>query len=184
MPRNSLYLAIFIFVSYTSYGFRTACVASSGCATLPMDGDLDTELNHLSEDLQAELEEASESSDIEVIEIREDEDESPLSSQPGTSSDPPPPISAKPTGLSRFKSMRCPICLETPQIVAVAPCGHPYCHECIFTALSSMSHANRKEGRCSLCRKQVRYDQVIYMEIKVGDKRTLEPPTKRHKSTD
>lgn len=110
--------------------------------------------------------EDEESSDIEIVEVQHPQDEQELFVEPHegegeASKSPVPAVSAS------LKTMRCPICLETPEIVAVAACGHPYCHECIFPALSSSRLANRREGQCSLCRKRVRYDQVIFMELKV-----------------
>lgn len=108
--------------------------------------------------------EDEECSDIEIVEVQPSQEEHEFLSKSQSSEDTQSPATAT---VPALKTMRCPICLETPEIVAVAACGHPYCHECIFPALSSSRLANRREGQCSLCRKCVRYDQVIFMELKV-----------------
>jgi len=83
------------------------------------------------------------------------------------------------TGVSGadFRKAQCPICLEVPDIVAVAECGHIYCHECVLTALSAGRHANRVQGECSICRSRVRYVNTIYLEFK-KDKAPKKVPEK------
>lgn len=140
--------------------------------------DPHSEPSQLSDDLEHQSDEESGTSDIEIVEIEDDQRQDPAGSGTDSANTTNTSQENSTSGgdgkTNRLKNLRCPICLETPEIVAVAPCGHPYCHECIFTALSSMNQANRREGRCSLCRKRVRYDQVIYMEFKVKEKNDLQ----------
>lgn len=66
-------------------------------------------------------------------------------------------------GLDKYK---CPICLDNPELLAVVSCGHAYCRDCVYTALSSARTADRRNGECSLCRKRVKYADTWYLEVR------------------
>lgn len=86
-------------------------------------------------------------------------------------------IDAGPSAGVDLRTMRCPVCLEEPEIVAVVECGHFYCHECVLTALSSGRRANKQFGQCAICRERTRYSNTIYMEFKKGKARTAREPS-------
>lgn len=102
----------------------------------------------------ADLLSDSDESDIEIVEVRS-------SNEP--ESQPP-----REPGERGIKAVKCAVCLDKPEVMAVVPCGHFYCRECVFTSLSCSRRANRVVGVCSICRKPARYDQVIYVEFKIG----------------
>ncbi|ODQ63548.1 hypothetical protein NADFUDRAFT_13977, partial [Nadsonia fulvescens var. elongata DSM 6958] len=71
-----------------------------------------------------------------------------------------------------FKQLRdfvCPICLASPEIIAATPCGHMYCSDCIFKALSSTTRSSEVKGECSICRRKVLYKKVTFLEFKLGN---------------
>lgn len=59
-----------------------------------------------------------------------------------------------------FKNFECPICFDNPETLAVIPCGHMYCSECVFKAVAV-------KGNCSICRKKVKHTMVKFLEMKV-----------------
>lgn len=71
-------------------------------------------------------------------------------------------------------NLKCPICLDTPDVIAVADCGHIYCRDCIFIALSGSARADKVKGECSVCRQKVRYDATWFPQLKL--KRELPLP--------
>ena len=67
----------------------------------------------------------------------------------------PPPQTKK-----GFKCYECPICFDNPEVIAVIPCGHMYCSDCVFKAIAV-------KGNCSICRKNVTYKQVKFLEVRI-----------------
>lgn len=67
-----------------------------------------------------------------------------------------------------LKGITCVVCMEKPERLAAVPCGHYYCGDCVYTSLSCHPGANKTRGRCSVCRESVRYDQVLFLEMKRG----------------
>lgn len=53
---------------------------------------------------------------------------------------------------SNLKNAHCAVCFESPEHTYILPCGHIYCGDCVFKALSSTKQSNRTGGPCSLCR--------------------------------
>ncbi|KAK9371098.1 hypothetical protein V1509DRAFT_615780 [Lipomyces kononenkoae] len=71
-----------------------------------------------------------------------------------------------PTILSEFT---CVICFDQPDILAATPCGHLYCYDCIYRALSAGTKATATTGECSVCRRKVPYKRVLPLEMKLGE---------------
>lgn len=69
---------------------------------------------------------------------------------------------------SRLRSVTCPICLDEPDRLCVTECGHLYCGDCVFRALSSGVRASQRAGECSICRKAVFYKDVVFLEARMG----------------
>ncbi|KAK9470717.1 uncharacterized protein V1510DRAFT_422273 [Dipodascopsis tothii] len=69
---------------------------------------------------------------------------------------------------TKLSDFTCVICFDSPEMVAATPCGHLYCYECVYRALSASSHANAKGGECSVCRTRVLYKNVVVLEMRVG----------------
>ena len=70
-----------------------------------------------------------------------------------------PPDNKAQKGLKHYE---CPICFDNPEVIAVIPCGHMYCSDCVFKAIAV-------KGNCSICRKSVRHTQVKFLELKVKE---------------
>lgn len=84
-------------------------------------------------------------------EIESDED---IQSIRKTLENPPPETK------NGFKSYECPICFDHPNVISVIPCGHMYCSDCVFKAIAV-------KGNCSICRKNVTYKQVKFLEVRI-----------------
>ena len=58
--------------------------------------------------------------------------------------------------------MECPVCLEPVGEVNIAmtPCGHPFCSECILNVLDGASSTREAKGKCPTCR-----DSMIRSEL-------------------
>lgn len=69
---------------------------------------------------------------------------------------------------SKLRDVKCPICLESPDRLCVTQCGHLYCGDCVFKALSSGVRASDSVGECSICRKAVVYKNVVFLETRKG----------------
>ncbi|CAN6611482.1 hypothetical protein TRVA0_004S04170 [Trichomonascus vanleenenianus] len=78
---------------------------------------------------------------------------------------------SQPEGLrerKRLNTFNCPVCMDEAEKIVVTPCGHLYCSDCVFRALSSTSHATESKGECSICRRGVMYKNLTYLELKCG----------------
>lgn len=112
-------------------------------------------------------------SDIDIVEISHHDRQSFQSSKSiGSTIDNSSPSHTP--EIDGLKAMKCVVCLETPEVVAVAQCGHYFCRDCVFITLSSSRAADKKSGICSVCRQKVRYDQVLFLEMRMGEKRNPE----------
>ncbi|KAK9453408.1 hypothetical protein V1511DRAFT_73666 [Dipodascopsis uninucleata] len=74
-------------------------------------------------------------------------------------------VSESSTLLSDFN---CVICFDQPDILAATPCGHLYCRDCIYKAVSSTSKATATTGECSVCRRKVLYKKIVCLEMMLG----------------
>lgn len=86
------------------------------------------------------------------------------------------------TPLSNFK---CPICLDTPEVLVATECGHLYCDNCVFQALRHTRNSTKSSGQCSICRKTVKYSNVRYLEMRIageGDIKRPKPPRAKKKA--
>ncbi|KAH3666683.1 hypothetical protein WICMUC_005500 [Wickerhamomyces mucosus] len=50
----------------------------------------------------------------------------------------------------------CAICFDSPEQTIVLPCGHLYCNNCAFKALTSTKQSTSLHGPCSLCRAPIK----------------------------
>ncbi|PRT56125.1 E3 ubiquitin-protein ligase complex slx8-rfp subunit slx8 [Wickerhamiella sorbophila] len=86
-------------------------------------------------------------------------------------------------------NFKCPICMDTPDVLVVTECGHLYCENCVFHALRSARNSTKTSGQCSICRKTVKYSNVKYLEIRLAGQGSVKwkdkrPKNKREKKTD
>lgn len=63
---------------------------------------------------------------------------------------------------ANLKNAHCAVCFDSPEHTYILPCGHIYCGDCVFKALSSTKQSNRTGGPCSLCRKFTSYKKVTF----------------------
>ncbi|KAK9255077.1 hypothetical protein V1507DRAFT_441296 [Lipomyces tetrasporus] len=70
---------------------------------------------------------------------------------------------------SLLSDFACVICFDQPDILAATTCGHLYCYDCIFRALSAGAKATATTGECSVCRRKVLYKRVLPLEMKLGE---------------
>jgi DNA repair protein RAD5 len=61
--------------------------------------------------------------------------------------------------------MECPVCLEPVGEVEVAltPCGHPFCAECVLNALHSASSTREAQGHCPQCREKIDRSELVFL---------------------
>ncbi|KAK9447258.1 uncharacterized protein V1518DRAFT_421755 [Limtongia smithiae] len=108
--------------------------------------------------------------DNELDEFEDDDDEDEDGKEDNSQlSDLAPPVDERPTESSTILSdFSCVICFDQPDVVVATPCGHLYCINCVFRALSSGRKANRTYGECSICRRKVAYKRVVALEMKLA----------------
>lgn len=104
--------------------------------------------------------EGSSDSEVEIVEARTAGESRPVDNSSSLSG---PAHQSE----NKLGSVKCPICLDIPEVMAVADCGHIYCQECIFIALSGSSRADKVKGECSVCRQKVRYDATWFPQLKL-----------------
>ncbi|KAL1923367.1 uncharacterized protein VTP21DRAFT_8347 [Calcarisporiella thermophila] len=63
--------------------------------------------------------------------------------------------------------IHCTVCLEIPNNVAATVCGHLFCEECIYAAISASK-------RCPVCRRKLTPGQVEPLEFKLLDSQGAE----------
>lgn len=106
---------------------------------------------------------SSDSDPAEVVFLDDEEDDGKTSGE--ILKEPPPNHVKERKGLNDFQ---CPVCLSEPEVVAITTCGHIYCSDCVFKALSSSNRATASSGECSICRRKVQYRYVTFLEFKLG----------------
>lgn len=62
---------------------------------------------------------------------------------------------------SNLNNARCAVCFDSPEQTLILPCGHMYCRDCVFKALSSMKSSSKTGGPCALCRAGTSYKRVM-----------------------
>lgn len=67
-----------------------------------------------------------------------------------------------------FSAFKCPVCLEPPEELCATECGHMYCTECVFPAITSSNRATKTTGECAVCRQKVKYDRIMYMQMRIN----------------
>ncbi|KAK9382798.1 uncharacterized protein V2V93DRAFT_366001 [Kockiozyma suomiensis] len=81
----------------------------------------------------------------------------------------------KPTESSSILSdFSCVICFDQPDILALTPCGHMYCMDCIWRALTTGAKATTAGGECPICRRKVQLKKVIPLQMRLADEETDE----------
>lgn len=73
-----------------------------------------------------------------------------------------------------LNTAQCAICFDSPKATCVLPCGHLYCSECVFKALSSSKSSSRHAGPCSLCRNRTSYKSVTLAIFKKKKKSLID----------
>jgi hypothetical protein len=73
---------------------------------------------------------------------------------------------------SNLNMSHCAICFESPKMTFALPCGHLYCQDCVFKAISSTKQSTKSGGPCSLCRTYTSYRNVTLAIFK-KKKKTL-----------
>ncbi|KAH3683035.1 hypothetical protein WICPIJ_006004 [Wickerhamomyces pijperi] len=66
----------------------------------------------------------------------------------------------KPTNISKLASAQCSICLEPPTVAVFLTCGHIFCSQCAFKALSTTKQSTKEKGPCPLCRHETSYKKI------------------------
>ena len=61
--------------------------------------------------------------------------------------------------------IQCPICLDCKDEpdLALPPCAHPLCSECIFGLLSSQSSTRQPTGSCPTCRDTITRSEITFL---------------------
>ena len=61
--------------------------------------------------------------------------------------------------------MECPVCLEpTGECdIALTPCAHKFCSECIIAVLNSASSSREAVGKCPECREVIRRSELTFL---------------------
>ena len=61
--------------------------------------------------------------------------------------------------------MECPVCLEATgeADIALTPCAHKFCAECILGCLSSMSASREPTGVCPECREKIKRSELTFL---------------------
>ena len=61
--------------------------------------------------------------------------------------------------------MECPVCLEATgeADIALTPCAHKFCAECILGCLSSMSASREPTGACPECREKIKRSELTFL---------------------
>lgn len=62
---------------------------------------------------------------------------------------------------SLLNTAHCAVCFESPSQTVFLPCGHIYCTDCVYKALSSMKTSTSHGGPCSLCRAYTSYKKTV-----------------------
>ena len=82
---------------------------------------------------------------------------------------------ARPSATSRMRSviltfqggelMECPICLEpvSEAEIAVTPCGHPFCSECLMNVLGVATSTREASGDCPTCRDKITRTEIVFL---------------------
>lgn len=62
----------------------------------------------------------------------------------------------------------CIICMEDePVNLSVTPCGHMFCHKCLFGAIkATLTSPNKVYGKCPVCRGKVAIKDIVVLSIK------------------
>jgi SNF2 family DNA or RNA helicase len=61
--------------------------------------------------------------------------------------------------------MECPICLEATgeKDIALTPCAHKFCGECILNCLQSTSSSREAQGSCPKCRDNIKRSELTFL---------------------
>lgn len=61
--------------------------------------------------------------------------------------------------------MECPVCLEATgeQDIAITPCAHKFCAECILSCLSTLSSSREPTGPCPECREKFAKSELTFL---------------------
>lgn len=61
--------------------------------------------------------------------------------------------------------MECPVCLEATgeNDIALTPCAHKFCAECILSCLQSMSSSREPIGTCPECREKIKKSELTFL---------------------
>ena len=74
--------------------------------------------------------------------------------------------------------IECPVCLEPTRHcdIALTPCAHKFCAECIVNVLDGASSSREAKGRCPQCREVVRRSELTFLSnlLDTGEKKKLE----------
>ncbi|KAK9465613.1 hypothetical protein V1512DRAFT_241344 [Lipomyces arxii] len=151
--------------------------ASHGTTTRPMSEIVDLETLPVEQPRAKRRRVIMDAEREDVIEVNDDSDIESIGSEITIESSDedfdvnlPPIREEKPVVSSTLLSeFTCVICFDQPDILAASPCGHLYCYNCIYRALSSGVKATAVTGECSVCRRKVQYKRILPLEMKVLD---------------
>mmetsp|Transcript_32798 Transcript_32798/g.68981 ORF Transcript_32798/g.68981 Transcript_32798/m.68981 type:complete len:1630 (-) Transcript_32798:512-5401(-) len=61
--------------------------------------------------------------------------------------------------------MECPVCLEATgeKDIALTPCAHKFCAECILSCLQSLSSSREPAGSCPECREKIKKSELTFL---------------------
>jgi len=61
--------------------------------------------------------------------------------------------------------LECPVCLEATgeKDIAITPCAHKFCAECILSCLQSLSSSREPSGACPECRENIKRSELTFL---------------------
>lgn len=64
-----------------------------------------------------------------------------------------------------LENIECPVCLEPTgeKDIALTPCAHKFCAECILSCMHTLSRTREPTGKCPECREAIKKSEVTFL---------------------